>query len=72
MTLRTMQPKRMAKLTNITSKTDEMEVNAIGVIIVLSIFSIGMFTALVILRPDLIDWRAFERSFMLGIIMGMR
>jgi hypothetical protein len=33
-------------------------------------FAIGLFVAIVILRPDLINWETFFRSFMLGIIIG--
>lgn len=31
---------------------------------------IGAFVMITLLRPDLIDWHTFFRSFMIGIIIG--
>ena len=70
MGLTVLSERRHAKLTGITRRDSIFPPMWVMLIFVGVFF--GVFGSLMVLRPDLINWHAFNQAFLLGIIMGMR
>ena len=62
--------RRHARLTGITKKDSLFSLMGYTKIVVG--FLIGVFVTIAIIKPELIDWGTFSRSFLIGIIMGAR
>ena len=62
--------RRQAKLIGITKKESLFPPQ--NIMIGMFGFFIGIFLGIIILKPELINWRVFNQAFILGVITSFR
>jgi len=63
--------RRQAKIIGVTKPNHFSFFESYYLILVFGIL-IGLFVAVAIFHPELINWQVFNQSFIIGLMMGMR
>lgn len=66
---KTINQRHQARITSTVSEPSYSVLYTLSIPVVIG-FLIGAFLMLMVLRPDLIDWRTFQQSFMNGVIIS--